>query len=195
MSTTWDATNQTWSSWRRRTSPISRSFEPQSSLFSVRVDRVADLLDDRLVGVEQPVDHRRHVLGAVRRPVDRGQLGRVARVTDGDPAEALDSLGEQIDQLALLLGVLVEEQVELVEGRPGDEPVVLLVERIEDHRVGEDLVQQSAALGAGGRLQRDGGEPERAEPLDLLAERREARLRRSSAAVRRTRRSTSSGSL
>jgi hypothetical protein len=37
--------------------------------------------------------------------------------------------------------VLVEEQVELVEGRAGDVPVRLLVERVEDRRVGEDLVQ------------------------------------------------------
>ena len=34
-STTCEATNQTWSSLRRRTSPIRRSFEPQSPSFSV----------------------------------------------------------------------------------------------------------------------------------------------------------------
>ena len=42
-STTCSARNQTWSSWRRRTSPISRSLEPQSSALLGRLDRVADL--------------------------------------------------------------------------------------------------------------------------------------------------------
>ena len=142
------------------------------------VDRVADLLEDGLVGVERPMDHRRDVLGAVGRAIDRRQLGGVARVTDGDPAEALDPLGEQVDDLGLLLGVLVEQQVELVEGRPGDEPVVLLVERVEDHRVGEDLVEQPAALGPRLLGQGDRQQSGRPEALDLDAERRELRLRR-----------------
>ena len=90
---------------------------PQSSLSSVAVIAVADLLDDRLVGAQHPVDHDRDRLGAIGRPRDRGQLGGVARVADGDATQALDPLGEQVDELELLLGVLVEQQVELVEGR------------------------------------------------------------------------------
>ena len=124
------------------------------------------------------MDHRRDVLGAVGRPIDRRELGGVARITDGDPAEALDPLGEQVDDLGLLLGVLVEQQVELVEGRPGHEPVVLLVERVEDHRVGEDLVEQLAALGPCLLRQGDGQQSGRPEALDLDAQRRELRLRR-----------------
>ena len=112
------------------------------------------------------------------RTIDRRQLGGVARITDCDPAQALDPLREQVDDLGLLLGVLVEQQVELVEGRPGHEPVVLLVERVEDHRVGQDLVQELAALGScrlpPGRSAATGGP----EALDLDAERRELRLRR-----------------
>ena len=77
---------------------------------------------------ERPVDHDRDLLGAVGRPLDRGQLGGMPRIADGDPAQALDALGEEVDELELLLGVLVEQQVELVEGRAGDEPVVLLVQ-------------------------------------------------------------------
>jgi hypothetical protein len=38
-------------------------------------------------------------------------------------AQTLDALGEEVDQLELLTGVLVESQVELVEGRPRDVPV------------------------------------------------------------------------
>ena len=122
------------------------------------------------------MDHGRDVLGAVGRSIDGRQLGGVARVADGDPAEGLDPLGQHVDDLGLLLGVLVEQQVELVEGRPGDQPVVLLVERVEDHRVGQDLVEEPAALRSGVRCQRDRQAAERAEALDLLAERRKLRL-------------------
>ena len=118
---------------------------PQSSALLGRGDRRADLLDDDLVRLERPVDHARDLLGAVGRPRDGRQLGRVARIADRDAAEALDALGEQVDQLGLLLVVLVEEQVQLIEGRAGDQPVVLLVEAGEDHAVGEDLVEQLAA--------------------------------------------------
>ena len=37
--------------------------------------------------------------------------------------------------------MLVEEQMELVEGMPGNLPVVLLVEIAKGDRIGEDLVQ------------------------------------------------------
>ena len=123
---------------------------------------------------ERPIDHDRDLLGAVGRPRDRGQLGRMARVADGDAAEALDALGEQVDELELLLGVLVEQEVELVEGRPGDQPVVLLVERVEDHRVGEDLVEQPAALRLRLVGQADRQRPERPEALDLAGRGRRA---------------------
>ena len=116
-STTCSARNQTWSSWRRSTSLIRMSLVPQSSDSSVVLIAGPDLLDDRLVGAQRPVDHDRDLLGAIGRPLDRRQLGGVTRVADGDAAEALDPLGEEVDDLVLLLGVLVEQQVELVEGR------------------------------------------------------------------------------
>ena len=168
-STRCSAMNQTCSSWRRRTSPISRSFVPQSLSSSVALDRVAHLADDRLVRREQAADHLGHRLGTVGRAFDRGQLGGVARVAHGDAAQALDALGEQVDQLVLLLGVLVEQQVELVEGRAGDEPVLLLVERVQDQRVGEDLVQQLAARR---RAPRSGGRSAGSAACRIAAARR-----------------------
>ena len=82
-----------------------------------RLDRLADLRDEVSWASQSPVDHDRDLFGAVGRARDRRQLGRVARVADGDAAEALDPLGEGVDDLVLLLGVLVEEQMELVERR------------------------------------------------------------------------------
>ena len=74
---------------------------------------------------ERPVDHHRHLFGAVWRPLDGGLLDRVAWVADGDAAQALDA-SEEVDGLVLFVGVPVEQEMELVEGRTGDEPVVLL---------------------------------------------------------------------
>ena len=44
------------------------------------------------------------------------------RISDGDPAERLDPFRKEIDELELLSGVLVEEQMQLVEGRTRDDP-------------------------------------------------------------------------
>ena len=96
----------------------------------------------------------------------------MARVADRDATEQLDALGEEIDERELLLGVLVEQQVQLVEGRTGHVPVVLLVQRVEDRRVGEDLVQGPAAVLARLVRERDRQVAQRPEALDLLAERR-----------------------
>jgi len=57
------------------------------------------------------------------------------------PPQALDPFGKRVDELELFTGVLVEQQVELVEGRPCHQPVVLLVQGIKEHGVGEDSVQ------------------------------------------------------
>ena len=45
--------------------------------------------------------------------------------------------------------MLIEQQVELVERRPPHEPMVLLVQGVEDLRVGEKLVQPLAGIEAG----------------------------------------------
>jgi hypothetical protein len=73
------------------------------------------------------MDHRRDVLGAIGRPVDRGEFCGVARISEGDPTKALDPLREEVDELELLVSVLVEQKMQLEECGAGDEPVVLLV--------------------------------------------------------------------
>jgi len=46
----------------------------------------------------------------------------VSGVRDGHAAEGLDPLGDQIDQFELLLGVLVQQQVQLEERVPAPQP-------------------------------------------------------------------------
>ena len=69
------------------------------------------------------------------------RLGDVGGHREAHAAEQLDPLGDLVDQLALLLEVLVEQQVQLVEGRARHLPVVLLVEVAQRHGVGEQLVE------------------------------------------------------
>ncbi len=54
--------------------------------------------------------------GTVRRPFDARELGGVARVANGDSAQAMDTLGEQVDELELLVRVFIEQPRKLVEG-------------------------------------------------------------------------------
>ena len=77
----------------------------------------------------------RHTLQAAPEPRSIGCHGQ------RDSAEQLDSLGDRIDQLGLLSEVLVEEQVQLVESRAGDLPVVLLVEVAQRHGVSDQLIK------------------------------------------------------
>ena len=53
-------------------------------------------------------------------------LGDVGRHRDGDTPEQLDALGQRIDQLVLLFVMLVEQQVQLLEGGAGNLPVMFL---------------------------------------------------------------------
>jgi len=62
--------------------------------------------------------------------------------------EELDALGDCVDHLDLLVKVLVEEKVELVKGRAGDLPVVLLVHVTQGDGVGEELVEFGDHVGA-----------------------------------------------
>ena len=142
---------------------------PKSFDSSVVSMPVADLLEDRLVRGQQAVEDDGDLLRAIGRALDRRQLGRVPRVADADPAQHLDPLGDRVGELELLLGVLVEQQVELVEGRARRVPVRLLVQRVEDRRVGEDLVEQLAALASRLGGQGDRQLAEGAEALELAA--------------------------
>ena len=116
----------------------------------------ARLLEDDLVRVEQPRHLHRYFLPPLRRTGDDRRLGDVGRHREADPAEHLDPLGEHVDQFVLLLVVLVVEEVQLVEGRARDLPVVLLVHVAKGHRVGEKLLEirrrsSAGAFGQGDR--------------------------------------------
>src|SRR5262249_9661077 len=69
-----------------------------------------------------------NVLTGARRPRDQRHLGHVVGHGDAHAAKRLDPLRKGVDQSALFIEVLVEEQVELIEGRSADLPVVLLVQ-------------------------------------------------------------------
>jgi hypothetical protein len=60
---------------------------------------------------------------------------------DADAAEQLDSFGDLVDELVLLLVVLVEEQMQLIKRRPCHLPVVLLVQVAQRDRIGKQLVE------------------------------------------------------
>jgi hypothetical protein len=93
----------------------------------------------------------------------------VAWVGHGDATQRLHSLGHQVDQRELLGGVLVQQQVELVEGVAAHQPVVLLVEVVEDDRVGQRLVERLAARRTCLVIQCDRQVPDGVEGLDLHA--------------------------
>jgi hypothetical protein len=83
-------------------------------------------------------------------------------------AQRLDPLRDQVHQLALGFVMLVEEQVELVEGGPPDLPVMLLVHVPQGHGISEELIEDLDAGRAHGRVERYGKPRDAAEMLDLL---------------------------
>ncbi len=82
---------------------------------------------DDLVRLEQPGQHRRDLLAAVRWPRHSRELRHVPGIANRDTTKGLYPLGDFVHQIELLTGVLVQQQVQLVEGRPTHEPVVLFV--------------------------------------------------------------------
>ena len=109
-------------------------------------------------------DLHRHLFAAPGRTRDDRRLRHVGRHRERHAPERLDALGQRVDQLVLLLVVLVEEEMQRVERRPRDLPVMLLVEVPQRDRVGEDLVQVLDALPGDSLRERD-------RPVDHLAER------------------------
>jgi hypothetical protein len=73
-------------------------------------------------------------------PGDRGDLGDMAGIADGNRAERLNALGDEVDKLELLTGMLVQQQVQLVKSVATHEPVMLLVQAVQNRCVGEDMV-------------------------------------------------------
>src|SRR5215468_6576572 len=115
----------------------------------------AGFLDQDFVRVKQTRDLDRRLFAPAGRPRDERRLGDVVRHRDADTAEQLDTFRDRIDELVLLAGVLVEEQMELVEARTRNLPMVLLVEVAQRDRVGEDLVEIFDRLFAGSLRKRD----------------------------------------
>jgi hypothetical protein len=70
----------------------------------------------------------------------------VPGVTHRNAPERLHTLGDLVDQFVLRPGMFVEQQMKLVEGRAAHQPMVFLVQGVENLRVGEDLVQPLAGI-------------------------------------------------
>ena len=117
------------------------------------------------------VQQARHLngdfLAALRRPRNHRRLGDVVRHREAHPAQQLNPLGDLVDQVVLLLVVLVEQQMQQIESRPGDLPVVLLVQIAQGDRIGEQLVEILDAFLARVLRQRDWQLDEVPEGLNL----------------------------
>jgi hypothetical protein len=105
---------------------------------------VMGIHQDKLMRLEQPRQHSRHFLAAIRWPRDPRNFRDMSRISDRNPAKRLDSFGDFIDQLDLLVGVFVEQKVKLIEGGSAHQPMMLLVERIQDLRVAKELIEPFA---------------------------------------------------
>ena len=104
------------------------------------------LLHDDLVGFEEARDLDRDLFAAARRSGDLGDFGCIAAHGDGDAAEQLDAFGDGVDDFYLLVEVLIEKEMELVEGGAGYLSVMLLVHVAQDDGVSQELVEFLAHL-------------------------------------------------
>jgi hypothetical protein len=94
------------------------------------------LPNNDLVRVQQYGKLYRNLLTAARRTLDPRNLRNIVRHRDAYASEGLYPLGNGVDQFHLL----VEEQMQVVEHRPGNLPVRFLVQIVERHWVGKKLV-------------------------------------------------------
>ena len=76
------------------------------------------LFEHDFVAVKQSRDLHGHLFTSFWGPWNEGRLGDVVGHGDADPTQQLDPLGDGIDELALLVSVLVEEQMQLGERGP-----------------------------------------------------------------------------
>ena len=67
-------------------------------------------------------------------------------MTHRNAPERLHALGDFVDQVVLRVGMFVKQQMKLVEGCAAHQPVVLLVQGLENLRVGENPVQPLAGI-------------------------------------------------
>ena len=103
------------------------------------------ILASDLVSVQETGDLNGHLLASPRRARDQGRLGHIGRHGQADAAQHHDPFGDQVHQLVLLAEVLIEQQVQLVEGCTRNLPMMLLVEVAQHHRIGEHLVERAYA--------------------------------------------------
>src|SRR6202051_3904200 len=110
------------------------------SEFAGTVCQFANLSNNHPMRVQQFGKLYRDRLMSARWTLDSRHLSNIVRHRDADAAEELYPLGDGVDQFHLLVEVLVEKQMQLIERRPGDLPVRLLVQIAERHCVGKKLV-------------------------------------------------------
>ena len=101
---------------------------------------------DQLVRLQKPRQHGGNLFHSVRGTRHGGDLGDVARVAHSHSSQRLDPLRDGVDKAKLFAGVLVQQEMELVEGRSPHEPMVLLVEIVQDSTVRQNLVQALAGV-------------------------------------------------
>ena len=111
-----------------------------SPSFATFAGRVVGVDQNHLMGLEKSRQHRRHFFTAVRRTRDPCRLCHMPWVTYRNTTKFLHLLSELINQLDLLVSVLVEEEkMQLVEGGPAHQPVMLLIQGVHDLSVGKKL--------------------------------------------------------
>ena len=160
--------NQDWSSLGRRMSETTMSLVPSSPALSA-----ASAMSWHSSMMILWASSRREIwTGTSSLPRGGwgiGYLGDVVAHGDGDAAEKLDALGDGVHDFDLLFEVLIEEEMELVEGGAGDLPVMLLVHVADGDGVGEQLVEL-ARPSLRGPWRRDGGAcpGSRSRTLDLF---------------------------
>ena len=76
------------------------------------------LAKNRLVRFEKARNLNRNFFAAARRTFDSGHLSHVVRHRHADPAQQLNSFGNLVHQLVLLLVMFVEKQMQLIERMP-----------------------------------------------------------------------------
>ncbi len=103
-------------------------------------------LQHDLVCVQQSRNLHRWLFTPLGRARNERRLRDIRRHRHAHPTEELNPFGDRVNQRVLLVVVLVEQQMQLIEGRTRSLPVVFLVQIAQRHRVGEKLIQIVHAL-------------------------------------------------
>ena len=97
--------------------------------------------ENELVRLQQPREHRRHFFAAIRGARYSGDFGDVTGVSHCYSSEALHPFSDLIYKCDLLAGVLIKQEMQLVECPAAHKPVVLLVECVENLCIAKELIQ------------------------------------------------------